>query len=60
MLPTRSLDAQIIYAELSLGGFAFIPNLTVADSSLIFPFILGILNLGIIEVNINYYNIKRL
>lgn len=54
MLPTSSLDSELTYLELSLGGFAFIPNLTVPDSSFIIPFLLGILNLGIIEVNIDY------
>lgn len=50
MLPNSSLEAEITYLELTLGGFGFIPNLAVADYSLIFPFLLGILNLGIIEV----------
>lgn len=51
ILPTRSLEAQISFAELTLGGFSFIPNLTVPDSSFIFPVALGLINLAIIEVN---------
>lgn len=52
MLPTPSLDAQITFTELSVGGLGFIPNLTAMDSSYILPVALGIINLTIIEVNV--------
>lgn len=45
-----SLQAQIVATELTVGGFGWIPNLTVVDSSFILPVALGIMNLGIIEV----------
>uniref|UniRef100_A0A1L8E0C0 Putative cytochrome oxidase bioproteinis protein oxa1 mitochondrial n=1 Tax=Nyssomyia neivai TaxID=330878 RepID=A0A1L8E0C0_9DIPT len=45
-----SVSAQIIFAQLSLGGFLWIPNLTVPDASLILPVTLGLLNLAIIEI----------
>lgn len=47
---SNSLAAQIIYTELSLGGFAWIPNLVAPDSSFIIPVTLGLINLAIIEV----------
>lgn len=50
MLPTPDLDAQIIYAELTLGGFGWIPNLTEIDHSYILPIALGIVNLANIEL----------
>lgn len=50
MLPTPTLDAEVTFIELTVGGFGFIRNLTVVDSSYIFPVILGIINLAIIEV----------
>lgn len=51
MLPYQDVQAQIKFAELSVGGFGWIPNLTEVDSSLILPITFGLLNLGIIEVN---------
>lgn len=54
MLPDpNQLQAQIAYTELTLGGFAWIPNLTEVDSSFIFPVALGLINLAIIEVRVN-------
>ncbi|XP_018564114.1 mitochondrial inner membrane protein COX18 [Anoplophora glabripennis] len=52
MLPNRDLDAKLIFTELSVGGFAFIPNLIETDSSLILPVVLGITNLAIIELQV--------
>lgn len=49
-LPHQDISAQLTFTELSLGGFGWIPNLTVADSSLILPVTFGLLNLAIIEV----------
>ncbi|KAM7357567.1 cytochrome c oxidase assembly protein COX18, mitochondrial [Cochliomyia hominivorax] len=45
-----SLQAQIVATELTVGGFGWIPNLTQVDSSYILPVALGIINLGIIEM----------
>lgn len=50
MLPNRDMAAQFVYTQLSIGGFGFIPNLTQADASFIFPVALGLLNLAIVEV----------
>ncbi|CAG9864458.1 unnamed protein product [Phyllotreta striolata] len=50
MLPLRDSNAEIIYAELTLGGFGFIPNLTAVDSSWILPVSVGVINLLIIEL----------
>ncbi|KAJ8927885.1 hypothetical protein NQ314_019629 [Rhamnusium bicolor] len=50
MLPTQDLDAKLTFTELTVGGFGFIPNLTIVDSSLILPMALGIINLTIIEL----------
>ncbi|XP_055845985.1 cytochrome c oxidase assembly protein COX18, mitochondrial [Episyrphus balteatus] len=51
MLPNpNSLDAQLVFTELTLGGFGWIPNLTEVDSSYILPVALGIINLSIIEM----------
>ncbi|XP_076272908.1 cytochrome c oxidase assembly protein COX18, mitochondrial isoform X2 [Rhynchophorus ferrugineus] len=50
MLPNRDLQAQLTFTELSLGGFSFIPNLTIPDHSWILPVALGIINLLIIEL----------
>ncbi|XP_050301264.1 cytochrome c oxidase assembly protein COX18, mitochondrial isoform X2 [Anthonomus grandis grandis] len=52
MLPHRDLNAQLTFAELMGGGFAFIPNLTIPDASWIFPIGLGLLNLVIIELQL--------
>ena len=49
-----SLPAQLIAAELMVGGFGWIPNLTEVDHSFIFPVTLGILNLTIIEVSFKF------
>lgn len=45
-----ALKAQIIAAEMMLGGFGWVPNLAEVDHSLILPVTLGLLNLTIIEV----------
>jgi mitochondrial inner membrane protein COX18 len=45
-----SVKYQMVAAEMMLGGFAWIPNLTEIDHSWIFPITLGVLNLTIIEV----------
>ncbi|XP_055911631.1 cytochrome c oxidase assembly protein COX18, mitochondrial isoform X2 [Eupeodes corollae] len=51
MLPNpNSLDAQLVFTELTLGGFGWIPNLTEVDSSFILPVVLGAINLSIIEM----------
>lgn len=53
MLPVTDFNAQLTFTELMVGGFAFIPNLTIPDASWILPVTLGILNLAIIEVRVN-------
>lgn len=54
MLPNPgTLQAKIIFTELTIGGFGWIPNLTEVDSSYILPVALGVINLSIIEVK--YY-----
>lgn len=45
-----ALKAQVIAAEMMLGGFGWVPNLAEVDHSLILPVTLGLLNLTIIEV----------
>ncbi|KAI8126234.1 hypothetical protein FF38_05498 [Lucilia cuprina] len=45
-----SLQAQIVATELTIGGFGWIPNLTEVDNSYILPVALGLINLGIIEM----------
>ncbi|XP_058459172.1 cytochrome c oxidase assembly protein COX18, mitochondrial [Malaya genurostris] len=51
MLPDpSSIDAQIVFAELTLGGFGWIPNLTVVDQSWILPVAMGVINFSIIEI----------
>lgn len=52
MLPVQDASAQIIFLEMSVGGFSWIPNLIAADSTLILPITLGLVNLTIIEVSI--------
>lgn len=47
-----SITAQLIGAEMMVGGFGWIPNLTEVDHSLILPITLGVLNLTIIEVSL--------
>lgn len=51
-----SLTAQLIFTQLTVGGFGWIPNLTEVDHSLILPVTFGILNLSIIEVKIIFYH----
>lgn len=46
-----SLQAQIVYSDLMVGGFGWIPNLVEVDASWILPVALGIVNLLVIEVN---------
>nr|XP_016933984.1 cytochrome c oxidase assembly protein COX18, mitochondrial [Drosophila suzukii] len=51
MLPDpMSIEAQIVTTEMTIGGFGWIPNLTVVDNSYILPVTLGLINLAIIEV----------
>lgn len=50
MLPNPTIEAGLTFAELCVGGCAFIPNLTVPDFSYILPLSLGIINFGIVEV----------
>lgn len=51
MQPDPSIiKAQMVCAELALGGFGWIPNLTEVDHSYILPVTLGLLNLAILEV----------
>lgn len=51
MLPNpNTLEAKVIFTELTLGGFGWMTNLTEVDSSLILPVLLGIINLSIIEI----------
>ncbi|SPP85381.1 cytochrome c oxidase assembly protein COX18, mitochondrial [Drosophila guanche] len=51
MLPDpTTLQAQITATEMTIGGFGWIPNLTVVDNSYILPVALGLLNLSIIEL----------
>ncbi|XP_036347007.1 cytochrome c oxidase assembly protein COX18, mitochondrial-like [Rhagoletis pomonella] len=51
MMPDpTTLQAQIIYTEMTIGGFGWIPNLTEVDSSYILPVSLALINLGIIEL----------
>jgi mitochondrial inner membrane protein COX18 len=47
-----TFEAQSIMAELALGGFLWIPNLTDIDHSFIMPVAFGVLNLTIIEVSL--------
>lgn len=48
-----SLNAQLIFTQLTVGGFGWIPNLTEIDHSFILPVTFGVLNLSIIEVRKN-------
>ncbi|XP_030751424.1 cytochrome c oxidase assembly protein COX18, mitochondrial [Sitophilus oryzae] len=50
MLPVPDYHAQLIFTEFQVGGFGFIPNLTIPDQSWIFPVALGLINLLIIEI----------
>ncbi|XP_060535800.1 cytochrome c oxidase assembly protein COX18, mitochondrial [Cylas formicarius] len=52
MLPYGDPRAQVTLLELTVGGFGFIPNLTVADQSWILPVTLGLLNLAIVELQL--------
>lgn len=47
-----SIQAQIAYAELTVGGFGWIPNLTDVDHSFILPVALGLINLSIIQLQV--------
>ncbi|XP_042231731.1 cytochrome c oxidase assembly protein COX18, mitochondrial-like isoform X2 [Homarus americanus] len=52
MMPHQDAAAQVLFMELSTGGFGWIPNLTEVDHSLILPVAMGITNLIITEVNV--------
>lgn len=61
MLPDPSnLNAQIVCAEMSLGGLLWIPNLIEPDHSFILPVFLGVLNLAIVEVSLMILILKTL
>lgn len=64
MQPDPSIiKAQIVCAEMTLGGFGWIPNLTEVDHSYILPVTLGLINLAILEVIyclIFFYSFKLL
>lgn len=56
MQPDPSIiKAQLVCAEMQLGGFGWIPNLTEVDHSYILPVALGLINLAILEVSINMF-----
>lgn len=51
MLPDPNLlQTKLIFTELTIGGFGWIPNLTEVDSSYILPIVLGLVNLSIIQM----------
>lgn len=51
MMPDpSSITAQVVCAEMTLGGFGWIPNLIEIDHSYILPVTLGVINLAIVEV----------
>lgn len=45
-----SLEAKLTFAELTVGGFGWIPNLTEVDASWILPVTLGLVNLCVIQI----------
>ncbi|KAL5290854.1 COX18 family protein [Megaselia abdita] len=47
-----SIQAQIAFTELTVGGFGWIPNLTDVDHSFILPVALGLINLSIIQLQV--------
>lgn len=51
MLPVQDASAEITFLELSVGGFAWVPNLVAGDTTFILPLTLGLTNLAIIEVS---------
>ncbi|XP_045135736.1 cytochrome c oxidase assembly protein COX18, mitochondrial-like isoform X3 [Portunus trituberculatus] len=51
MMPHQDTAAQVLFMQLSTGGFGWIPNLTDVDHSLILPVLMGLTNLLIIEIN---------
>ncbi|XP_014262111.1 mitochondrial inner membrane protein COX18 isoform X2 [Cimex lectularius] len=50
MLPIKDAAAQVLYLQLAVGGFLWIPNLAQPDEYLILPIILALSNLSIIEI----------
>lgn len=48
----NSLQAQMAFTQLTMGGFGWIPNLTEIDASYILPVMFGIINLAIIEIQV--------
>ncbi|XP_069970641.1 cytochrome c oxidase assembly protein COX18, mitochondrial [Penaeus vannamei] len=52
MMPHQDAAAQVLFLEMSTGGFGWIPNLTEVDHSLILPMAMGLLNLAITEINV--------
>lgn len=48
----NSFDAQMVHVGLSVGGFGWIPNLTLNDGTLILPVTMALLNLALIEMQI--------
>ena len=60
MQPDPSLlKAQIVCAEMTLGGFGWIPNLTEVDHSYILPVTLGVMNLAILEVILDKQHVNN-
>ncbi|KAK8730820.1 hypothetical protein OTU49_007949 [Cherax quadricarinatus] len=59
MMPHQDTAAQVLFLELSVGGFGWIPNLTQVDHSLILPIAMGVLNLIIIECVSLYWVISN-
>lgn len=51
MMPHQDTAAQVLFMQLSTGGFGWIPNLTDVDHSLILPVLMGLTNLLIIEIS---------
>ncbi|CAL4070411.1 unnamed protein product, partial [Meganyctiphanes norvegica] len=49
MMPHQDTAAQILFMEMSTGGFGWIPNLTEVDHSLVIPVAFGLTNLILTE-----------
>jgi len=52
MMPYPTTDAQLLHLSMSLGGFGWIPNLTVVDQSFILPVVMVVSNLAIIQLQV--------
>ncbi|XP_076328162.1 cytochrome c oxidase assembly protein COX18, mitochondrial isoform X1 [Tachypleus tridentatus] len=51
MFPYQNTAAQVVFMELSVGGTLWFSNLTVPDTSLAIPIMLGLVNLVIVEMH---------